>query len=288
MDNQWKVSIKATIGGTQHNPRDVNIDFEVDPSLLNNLYFSPTGAKILPMPASYYKLASNKITIPAGQILGGVEVQFTDAFFNDPLSLVNTYAIPLVMKNVQGADSILRGSPNVSNPNRYIDVHWAVKPRDFIVYAVKYVNAWHGFYLRRGKDVIVGTPGNSALDRTITRRKEFVEQDEVKGTTSKALRQVELPLVFPNASGTNIPMNLLLSFDDKNNCTISAAGTGYTAAGTGKFISKGEKNSWGGLDRDALYLQYTIEHPLMNITTTDTLVMRNRGVSPEYFSPVLK
>lgn len=288
LDNQWKVSIKATMGGTSDNTRNVNIDFEVDPSLCNNLYFSSAGAKVIPMPASYYTLASNKITIPTGQILGGVEVQLTEAFFNDPLSLVNTYAIPLVMKNVQGADSILRGKPSVTNPNRCIDANWTVKPRDFVVYAIKYVNPWHGFYLRRGKDVIVGTPGNSALDRTVIRRKEYVEQDEVKNTTTRSLRQVELPLVFPNASGTNIPMNLLLSFDDKDNCTISASAAGYTATGTGKFVKKGEKNSWGAQDRDALYLQYTIDHPLMQITSTDTLVMRNRGVSPEYYTPVVK
>jgi len=288
LDNEWKVSIKATVGGTRTNPRNVAINFEVDESLLNGLYFSPTGAKILPMPASYYKLASNTITIPAGQLLGGVEVQFTEAFFNDPLSIVNTYAIPLAMKSVQGADSILRGSPNVSNPNRYVDAHWAVKPRDFILYAVKFVNPWHGFYLRRGKDVIVGTPGNSALDRTVTRRKEFVEQDEVKATTTKSLRQVELPLVFPNASGTNIPMNLLLNFDDKGNCTVAASGTGYTATGTGQFVKRGDKNSWGAQDRDVLHLQYSIDHPLMKITSNDTLVMRNRGVSPEYFTPVIR
>lgn len=288
LDNQWKVSIKATMGGTSDNTRNVDISFEVDESLCNNLYFSNTGPKVVPMPAAYYQLAASKITIPSGQILGGVEVQLTEAFFNDPLSLVNTYAIPLVMKSVQGADSILRGTSSVTNPNRCIDANWTVKPRDFVVYAIKYVNPWHGFYLRRGEDVIVGTPGNSVLDRTVIRRKQYVEQDEVKNTTTKSLHQVELPIAFPDASGTNIPMNLLLSFDDKDNCTISAAGTGYTATGTGKFVKKGEKNSWGAQDRDALYLQYTIDHSLMQITSTDTLVMRNRGVSPEYYTPVVK
>ncbi|MET0466642.1 MAG: DUF5627 domain-containing protein [Chitinophagaceae bacterium] len=288
LDNEWKVSIKATIGGTRSNPGNVEIGFDVDNSLLNNLYFSATGPKILPLPASHYTLASNKISIPSGQILGGVEVKLTEAFFNDPLSLTNSYAIPLLMKDVKNADSILRGSPNVANPNRYVDVHWSVKPKDFIVYAIKYVNPWHGFYLRRGRDVIVGSPGNSTLDKTVVRRQEFVDKDEVKATTTKSFKQVELPLVFPNASGTNIPMNLMLTFDDKGVCSVAASGTGYTATGKGAFISKGEKNSWGGIDRDALYLEYSIDHPLMKITSTDTLVMRNRGVSPEYFNPVLR
>lgn len=289
LDNEKKVSIKATMGGTRENKNNVVMDFDVDASLCNNLYFSAAGAKVLPMPSSYYKLASNKITIAPGNIMGGVEVQLTDAFFADPLSLSNNYAIPLLLKNVQGADSILRGSTAVTNPNRLIDANWVIKPRDFVVYVVKYVNAWHGTYLRRGVDVVTGKPGNPGLDRTITRRKTYVEQDEVKSTTTKSLQSIELPLTFQNSSGGNIAMNLLVTFDSKSeNCTIAASGSGFTATGTGKFVKKGEKNSWGGLDRDALYLEYTIDHPMMQITSKDTLVMRNRGIVPEYYTPVVK
>lgn len=289
LDNQHKVAIKATIGGTRDNTNNVVIGFGVDETLCNNLYFSAAGARVLPMPSSYYTLASDKITIAPGNILGGVEVQLTDAFFADPLSLVNSYAIPLVMKNAQGIDSILRGSASVANPNRCIDGNWVIKPRDFVLYVVKFVNTWHGSYLRRGKDVITGKPGNTGLDRTIIRRKDYVEQDEVKAVATKSLQSMELPLVFQNASGTNISMNLLLTFDSKNeNCTVSASGSGYTATGTGKFVKKGEKNSWGAQDRDALYLDYTIDHPIMQITSKDTLVMRDRGVAPEYFTPVVK
>ncbi|WP_207513716.1 DUF5627 domain-containing protein [Longitalea luteola] len=289
LDNEGKVAIKATMGGARGNSNDIRIDFEVDESLCNKLYFSAAGAKVVPLPTSHYSLAADKITIPAGSILGGVEVQLTNAFFADPLALVNTYAIPLTMKQVQGADSILRGVPSVDNPNRCIDANWTTKPRDFIVYAVKFVNQWHGFYLRRGADVITGKPGYSNLDRTVTRRKQYVEQDEVKGMTTRSLTSVELPLVFQNSSGGNIPMNLLLTFDGKtNDCSISAAGSGYTATGNGKFVKRGEKNSWGAQDRDAVYLEYTIDHPMMQIQSKDTLVMRNRGVTPEYFSPVVK
>lgn len=289
LDNEHKVTIKATMGGARENKNNIVIDFNVDETLCNNLYFSGTGPRVVPMPASYYKLATDQITIPSGSILGGVEVQLTDAFFADPLSLVNTYAIPLAMKSVKGADSILKGIPAIPNANRAIDLHWTVKPRDYIVYAVKFVNPWHGNFLRRGKDVITGKPGNSNLDKTITRHKEYVEQDEVKKMTTKSLSTVELPLVFQNSSGGNISMNLLLTFDDKNeNCSISAAGSGFTATGSGKFVKRGEKNSWGAQDRDAVYLAYTIDHPLMQIVSADTLVMRDRAVAPEYYAPVVK
>lgn len=289
LDNEHKVTIKATMGGARENKNKVMIDFAVDESLCNNLYFSGTGPKVVPMPSNYYQLASGQITIPAGSILGGVEVQLTDDFFADPLALVNTYAIPMMMKSVEGADSILRGVAAMPAPNRAIDGHWTVKPRDYIVYAVKFINPWHANYLRRGKDVVTGKPGYPNLDKTLVRRKEYVEQDEVKKMTTRSLSTVELPLVFQNSSGGNIAMNLLLTFDGKNNtCSISAAGSGYTATGTGKFVSKGEKNSWGARDRDAVYLEYTIDHPMMQITSTDTLVVRDRGIAPEYYAPVVK
>ena len=58
--------------------------------------------------------------------------------------------------------------------------------------------------------------------------------------------------------------------------------------GSGSFIKDGEENSWGSEDRDALYLSYEIETDELNITTKDTLVMRNRGVAMETFKPVLE
>ena len=36
-----------------------------------------------------------KIIIPAGKVMGGIEVQLTDAFFADPRSIKNTFVIPL-------------------------------------------------------------------------------------------------------------------------------------------------------------------------------------------------
>lgn len=289
LDAAGKVSIKATMGGARENKNNIVIDFSVNEALCNNLYFTATGAKVTPLPAAYYKMASNQITIPSGSILGGVEVQLTDAFFADPLALVNTYAIPLQMNKVQGADSILQGTATIANANPVIDGHWSVKPRDYVLYAIKFINPWHGNYVRRGVDVVTGKPGNSNLDKTITRHKPYAELDEVKKMTTKSLGAVELPLVFQNASGTNIPMNVLLTFDGKGEtCTIAASGTGFTASGTGKFVKRGEKNSWGNLDRDAIYLEYTIDHPLMQVVSKDTLVIRDRAVAPEYYAPVVK
>jgi hypothetical protein len=287
LDNQRKVLINATTGGVRENKKDIVTTIAVDTALLNRLYFPADkgGAKILPLPASYYRLAGNQITIPKGSMLGGVQVELTDAFFQDPLTIGNTYALPIVLTDTKGADSILRGLPAVTSPNRVIDANWTIKPRDYVIYGMKYVNTWHGNYLRRGTDVVTGS-----FSQTVLRHKQYVESDEVNKLSTVSLSKLNFPVVFKNAAGTNINCTLQLTFDASNNCTIASITNGITATGSGKFTSKGEKKSFGDKDRDALYLEYTVNITAQNmvVASKDTLVMRDRAVSIESITPAFR
>jgi len=265
LDNQGKCRIMATTGGVYVSRKDVNISFAVDNTLLGNgLLFTAGGDQVLAMPANYYTLAANSITIPQGSLTGGVDVQLTDAFFNDPKAIKNTYVIPLRMTGKGSADSILSG-------------------KNFTLYALKYVNTWHGNYLRRGKDVFTGS-----VNKTTQRHQQYVEDDEVNKLFTKSRKETTFPLVVKDKNGVNVNCPLLLTFDDNGNCTIAAGASGFTATGSGKFVKKGEKNSWGSKDRDALYLSYTLTLTDMQVATTDTLVMRDRAVTMETFTPVVK
>jgi hypothetical protein len=265
LDNQRKCKIMATTGGVYYSKKDLHVGIAVDNALLGSgLLFGVGKDEILPMPASYYSLAANEIVIPEGALAGGVEVQLTDAFFNDPKAIRNTYVIPLRITNKSGADSILSG-------------------KDFILYAIKYVNTWHGNYLRRGKDVVSGS-----LNQTIVRHKEYVESDEINKLNTRSMKELEFPVVYKDKDGVNIYCTLLLTFGDNDKCTISAATAGVTATGNGQFVKRGEKNSWGSKDRDALYLNYQVTLPGMQVATSDTLVLRDRSVTMETFTPVTK
>ncbi|MDN3594426.1 DUF5627 domain-containing protein [Zunongwangia endophytica] len=288
LDNEGKAKIMATTGGTYDNDQDVFIDIVVNNSLTDGLIFDDNNMPIQAMPESYYTLESNEIIIPKGELTGGVEFQLTDAFFEDTLAIGRNYVIPVQMTNVVSADSILSGIPLATNPRRPLPQDWDVLPKDFILYAVKYVNPWHGNYLRRGVDIIEGTAGNENLDETVNRREEYVVDDEVVSLETNALDQVLLDLVFRNSDGYEVNCTLILSFDDSGNCTVSAASDDYTASGSGKFIKDGEENSWGGKDRDALYLDYEVNLDEVNVSTIDTLVLRDRGVTMETFSPILE
>lgn len=286
IDNQHKVLIKATMGGAYSNTKNIVIDFKVDETLCNGVIYTlgaTSGSPVLPMPSNYYQLASNQITIPSGSIMGGVEVQLTDAFFADPKSLVNTYVIPLVMTKVQGADSILQGKPVVTNPNRCDDANWSVKPQDFVFYAIKYVNPWHGNYLRRGTDLITLADGTTS---TSVRHPQYVENDDVVKISTASLTSVTVPLSI-KVAGNNVAYNLVLTFANDGICIVSSNSPNFDISGTGKFVSNGEKNSIGGYDRDGLYLDYSVvfkNYSNLKYATKDTFVVRDRAVAPEYYT----
>lgn len=287
LDNQHKVKIVATSNAIN---QEVVIDFKVDPTLCDDLYFGD-GTKIIPLPSTHYQLASNKITIPKSVLSEGVEVQLTDAFFEDPASLVNTYVIPLLMTGVQGADSILRGKPAVDDPDRCVSGHWTTQPLDFVLYAVKYVNPWHGNYLRRGVDHITNIADGTTRD--VVRREQDEQKlglDEEVSISTNSLTEATLPLTIQDNGGHNVRFDVRLTFANDQTCTVSGNTADYNISGTGKFVKNGEKNGFGGIDRNALYLDYTVNFSTLNLqyATKDTLVVRDRGVAPEYFTVVRK
>lgn len=276
LDNQHKVMIKAAWGGGYTNRKNVIIDTKVDESLCENLFFKKTNIPVTPMPSSYYTLASNQINIPKGEIMGGIEVQLTDAFFADEKSLGNYYVIPIKMTSVQGADSILQGKAAVGSPVLTNSGHWSVQPKNFVLYAVKYVNPWHGEYLRRGVDQAVINGVSSQL----VRHEQYVEKDEKVNISTKSLERNLLHLSTRDEKGNIFKYDLSLTFDKDGNCTVSSPSDDLAISGSGKFVKKGEKKSLGGKDRDAIYLDYTVDFKTKNMqyATKDTLVLSSRAV----------
>ena len=311
LDNAHKCQIWSTMGGA-YGGRNATVDVVVDESLCDNLYFPDEGGNpdtpVLPMPTSYYNLLSNAISYN-GDPRGYVEVQFTDAFFNDPKAIENTYVIPLRMTKVTGIDSILVGKPREGlTPARTNSEDWEVLPKDYVLYLVKYMNPWQGRYIRRGVDN-VKEKGNT----TTNVRKDFSlvnsdlehykenpvnQNDEVCGITTKNMTQAIFPVSF-KTSGASISCNLILTFNG-NQCTISTDDADVTATGSGEFIEKGTEKAeykdyqWGSMNgqpvqRDILRLAYDVEFTKSDIqvSTTDTLVVQTRESNQKaFFSPL--
>jgi len=310
LDNEHKCRIWSTMGGA-YGGRDASVDIVVDESLCDNLYFTDEGgnaaAPVLPLPKNYYSLLSNSIPYN-GDVRGYVEVQFTDAFFNDEKAIENTYVIPLLMTNVKGIDHILTGTPREGlSPSRTNTEDWEVLAKDYVLYCVKYMNPWQGKYIRRGVDKVT----EKGVTTTVV-RKDFSlinsdqehytsnpvnQNDEVCGINTKNMTQAIFPVSF-KTSGASIACNLILTFSG-NTCSISTDDENVTATGSGEFINKGTERpeykdyQWGSnngepVQRDILRLAYDVNFKGSDITvsTNDTLVVQTRESNKKvFFSP---
>ena len=285
IDNEHTCRIWSTMGGAYHG-RDAYVDIAVDESLCDNLFFVDDGgnaaAPVLPMPSTYYKLLSDVIPYN-GDTRGYVEVQFTDAFFNDEKAVENTYVIPLVMKDVRGIDHILTGKPREGlSPSRTNTEDWEILAKDYVLYCVKYMNPWQAKYIRRGVDNVT----EKGVTKTIVRRdvslvntdlEHYKENpvnanDEVCGITTKNMKQAIFPVyinIGNDTDGSARPSqlcNLILTFDG-DNCVITNDDEEVPSAGSGEFIIKGTEKpeykdyQWGNMNgepvqRDILRLAY--------------------------------
>ena len=325
LDQAHKCQIWSTMGGA-YGGRDATVSFIVDETLCNNLYFTDEGgnaaAPVTPMPKNYYSLASDVINYN-GDARGYVEVQFTDAFFNDPKAVENTYVIPLLMTSVNGIDHILTGTPREGlSPSRTNTEDWDVLAMDYVLYCVKYMNPWQGKYIRRGADQVTenGVVTNiirkdtTLVNTDVEHYKEnpVNQNDEICGITTKNMTQAIFPVSVRRAANkASVPCNLTLTFDSNNKCTISSDDASVTATGNGEFIENGsglpeyKDYQWEGIgkpdQRDILRLAYTVTinkgkvlgqddkgndillENDIQVTTADTLVIQTREANKREF-----
>jgi hypothetical protein len=287
LDNAHKCRIWSTMGGA-YGGRDAVVNVVVDESLCNNLWFVDEGGnasyRVTPLPSTHYQLLGN--TIPYnGDVRGYVEVQFTDAFFNDSKATENYYVIPLRMTGVTGIDHILTGTPREGlTPERQNTADWDIPARDYVLYCVKYMNPWQGNYIRRGVDVVTEngkTTQNVRKDFKLvnTDLEHYTENpvnanDEVCHIDTKNMTTAVFPVsinIGKDASGDARPSqrcNLVLTFDG-DKCTVSTTDADATSTGSGEFIAKGTQKTeykdyqWGSnngelVHRDILRLAYNV------------------------------
>ena len=159
-------------------------------------------------------------------------------------------------------------------------------PKDYVLFAVKYVNPYHGSYLRRGKDEVKGAGGNTALDTNVVYHAPYVEKDEVCSAVTRTLNQVSISLNAKNKGNINVPYQMILNFDAQGKCTITNPATAtYTISGSGEFVKDGDM--WGNEKRDVLRIKYQVDFGTTVHNFSDTIVARDRGVKFETFNPVI-
>lgn len=282
-DNEHKFLISAGIGGVYANEKDRTFNIQVDNSLCNEILFSEGGDQIKAMPENYYSLSDNKIIVPKGKMNGGVEVRLTDAFFNDPEAIKNTYVVPVRLVSSGDVDTLLVGQSPNPNADPRIASQWNVAPKNFTMFAVKYINEFHGSYFRYGTSQVKDLSG-AVVESTNYNTEKYVEKYPTLKLITAGRYQVSINTFFQSAIMEN-SLDLILTFNG-NSCTVSGPGDSpYTISGTGEFQSK--KYSWGNKERDGIVLNYTVSDGAHVYEASDVLVLRDRGVVMEVYSPVL-
>jgi hypothetical protein len=281
-DNNHLFVISAAIGGVYTNDKDRIFTIKVDPTLCNRALFTSSSDTIRLMPSSYYTLSSSsQLVIPKGEFNGGINVQLNDAFFNDPLSVKNTYVVPIRLLNSTDVDSILVGKTSKSNPDPRIAGNWDIVPKDFTMFCVKYVNPYHGKWLHRGVAVVKDASNN--VLQTTAYRAAFITSNELWSLVTNNLTTVTTSGTVRSTLITGT-MNLKLTFTDANNCTVTQnTGSSFTITGTGKRVAEGDV--FDGQARNTVYLNYQFTSGANTYFATDTLTLRDRAVVMELFTP---
>ncbi len=290
LDREHKLDIAMSIGGMYDNYQNWTVDYVVDPSLTNNAFIS-AGVPLIALPESYYTLNPlNTAIIHKGSFNGLIRVELADAFFNDSIAVTGQYVIPLRITGTS-ADSVLSGKKmKPGEADRRIAADWesGKAPKDWVLYGIKYVNAYHGTYLHRGRD-IVSTGG--VITDTVVFRNRYVEKDLIIKLTTLDTKTVytngvaakvsntgkyAMTLEFGNAEGGSGPVTI-----------TPRAGSSYSVAGSGEYHDlSSTTETWTGLKWQSMYLNYTYTEGANTHQVADTLVFRDRGIKYE-INPVL-
>jgi len=283
-DNNHKFLISAAFGGVYSNKQDREFKIEVAQSLCDKVLFESTKDTIRLLPPAYYSLSSSdKLIIPAGKVTGSIEVQLTDAFFDDPLAIKLGYVIPLRIVSATNIDSVLRGKTTKLNPDPRVDAHWDILPKDFTMFAINFINPYHGMYLHRGTNVVKNASA-TVLETNVYRTKYIVD-NEIWSLVTTSKNQVT---VQGSSHSALIPgvLKMNLTFSDNGNCTITeATGSTFTITGSGKFMS--DADEWGNKKRDAIHINYQLTSGANTYSATDTLVIRDRAVKMRVYKPIV-
>lgn len=285
-DNNHCFEIGVSLTGLKENDKNRKVFFEVDNSLMANV----KNVKVLP--EKYYEIETESpVIIPKGDFKGRIKVQLKDDFFDDPQAIADlytvNYALPMVITGVENIDSYLTGTPaeGVNTPNRLKSEDWSVAPKDYVLYGIKYINKYHGKYLRRGIDkrsVYDDETSSYKYHSSVVYRAAYVERDEVTMVSSSAINKVTLSNAIRRAAEQSPgDVQLELVFNDDENCIVMDKENNQI--GTGKFVDNGDM--WGGKERDVIYLEYSYIDDVNNEKheVNDTLVIRDRAVVFEQF-----
>lgn len=271
IDREHAFSIGVSIGGMYSNEKNRVVSIEYAPELAQNIIDVNSKDTLEIMPTEYYTATFDNITIPKGSFFGKMRVELKDAFFEDPDAIRLKYVIPLIITDASG-DSVLRGEKSIATAthDRRIDADWAVVPKDYTLFAVKYINPLHGVYLLRGKSINTTAVPND----TVFYSKRFLDDNDMVKLQTRSIDKCTMPVV--GGVNKNGKYSMLLTFDEEAQ-TMNVSqfdGTSVVVSGTGKYFTRddNEAESYTDYKHRTIYLDYTFEDAGNTYQVNDSLV----------------
>jgi hypothetical protein len=149
-DNDSVFHIGVSIGGMYKNNQDWKVDYILDKTLADSVIMGGTDT-VRFLPDNYYSIEpTGSVIIPSGSFDGLIKIKLNKNFFADPKSITKKYVVPLRI-TATTADTILSGKVKKGvdyDLRRSGD--FEVVPKNFTLFAIKFVNPYHGIYFHRG------------------------------------------------------------------------------------------------------------------------------------------
>ncbi len=313
IDLEHAFSIGASVGGMDGNNKNWTVNFGLAPELMNKIdgkNSSGVQGPIKMLPANYFSIvtgADSTMIIPKGSSNSSLRINLTDAFFNDSKSVGLYYVLPLKIKSASTV--ILTGEPAFSltqnpNPNIHLAADWKTnkRPRNYTLFAVRFINPLHGTFFHRGKQY-----KNGVLDKTF--HAKDIEMDMTTVYTTTGLREVTMKrmgeFLPPAVLIPSSPISKLTftdPVDGMGDVTVApVTGSTLGVTGSGKYYkSTTEFAKTHGLwlvdpktGKQIPHLTVVLDYSVTGISAgntynfKDTLVFRDNGVKYEEFSPVV-
>ncbi|MBR1576099.1 MAG: DUF1735 domain-containing protein [Bacteroidales bacterium] len=287
-DNAGRFVISAGMGGVYQNKVDRVINFKVDESLCQGVTFA-NGDPIKALPSSYYTLSNDsQITIPKGEYNGGITVQLTEAFFNDPDAIKNTYVVPLVMTGTNDLDSLLVGLAEVPSADRRFSSEWSIAPKDFTMFGIKFITELHGNWFHYGSAAITKKDGTT---ETVEYKVPDDFNHDVTGNEHVMLtttgRHTSTLTQALKGSAMSLTPTIVFTHNGENVTLSAPEGADYTVSGSGtyKLDTSDAYNRWSNKDRYVVAYTVTVTDKDGNVyKATDYLVQRDRAVVRETYN----
>ena len=239
MSKTNRIYVGVSIGGK----REVNMkdwaQFTLDESLL-------TGLPYKMLPENYYTLADpTMFTVRKSNMpVADVAITFTDAFYEDPASLSNTYALPfrLVATSIPDAEGSKYGAIR--------------RGAETAIVVIKYVSSYSGTYYRMGEISEIDHDGNVIGETEIHKNPDLIKNPTVKFSTAGYSTITFSGIGCGKTDGT-VTLSIDKSKGLDDNAAVTVSLSSGLESGSGEWIRKGDYTFYSG---DSAAPQFNLEY----------------------------